>query len=106
MEGRIPHQVEECKPNAQGEPPPGYGGQQWKLVDRQVECMPPLGHYGHLGQWARGQSNCPPPPPPPPPHGHYKHQGQWVANYQGQWGDCSLHNPFFGVTRTISKGYL
>ncbi len=45
--------------------------------------MPPLGHYGHLGQWAGGQSNC-----PPLPHGHYKHQGQWAAGYQGQWNNC------------------
>ncbi len=44
--------------------------------------MPPLGHCGHLGQWAGGQSNC-----PPPPHGHCKHQGQWAASYQGQWNN-------------------
>ncbi len=53
------------------------------LIARQVECMPLLGHYGHLGQWVGGQSNC-----PPPPHGHCKHQGQWVASYQGQWNNC------------------
>ncbi|CAM6034705.1 unnamed protein product [Sphagnum compactum] len=44
--------------------------------------MPPLGHCGHLGQWAGGQSNC-----PPPPHGHCKQQGQWAASYQGQWNN-------------------
>ncbi len=55
VESCTPQQAEEyCRPNAQGGPPLGYGGQQWKLVDRQAECMPPLGHYGHLGQWARG----------------------------------------------------
>jgi hypothetical protein len=70
VEGHTPQQVEECRLNVQGGPPLGYDGQQWKLVDRQVKCMPPPGHYGHLGQWARGQSNW-----PPPPHGHYKHQG-------------------------------
>jgi len=79
VESCTPHQAEEyCKPNAQGGPPLGYGGQLWKLVDRHSECMPPLGHCGHLGQWARGQSNC-----PPPPHGHCKQQGQWAASYQG-----------------------
>ncbi len=84
MESHTPQQAEEyCRPNAQGGPPPSYGGQQWKFVDRQIECMPLLGHYGHLGQWAGGQSNY-----PPPPHGHCKHQGQWVASYQGQWNNC------------------
>ncbi len=53
VESCTPQQAEEyCRLNAQGGPPLGYGGQQWRLVDRQAECMPPLGHYGHLGQWA------------------------------------------------------
>ncbi len=83
MKSCTPRQVEEyCRPNAQGGPPPGYGGQLWKLVDRQAECMPPLGQCGHMGQWAGGQSNC-----PPPPHGHYKQQGQWAASHQGQWNN-------------------
>jgi len=83
VESCAPQQVEEyCKPDAQGGAPPRYGGQQWKLVDKQTKCMPPLGYYGHLGQWTRGQSNC-----PPPPHGHCKHQGQWAIGYQGQWNN-------------------
>jgi hypothetical protein len=82
VESCTPQQAEKyCRPNAQGGPPPKYGGQQWKLVDKQTKCMPPFGHYGHLGQWTRGQSNC-----PPPPHGHYKHQGQWAVGYQGHSG--------------------
>jgi hypothetical protein len=84
VESCTPQQVEEyCRPNAQGGPPLGYGGQQWKLVDKQAKCMPPLGHYGNVGQWAGGQSNC-----PPLPHGHYKHQRQWAVGYQGQWNNC------------------
>jgi len=52
VESCIPQQAKEyCRFNAQGGPPPRYGGQQWKLVDGQVECMPPFGHYEHLGQW-------------------------------------------------------